>query len=389
MGAEVLIKVENIKKKFCRSLKRSMLYGVQDISKDILGLDNKSENLRKDEFWSLDDISFEVKRGECLGIIGANGAGKSTLLKILNGIILPDGGKVTTIGKVGALIEVGSGFHPMLSGRENIYLNGSILGMSKKELDDKFDSIVEFAELKDSIDMPVKHYSSGMYVRLGFSVAAHVKPDVLILDEILAVGDMAFVAKCFRHLSKIRKSTAIIMVSHDMKNISRICDKVLFIENGRENYIGRSEKGIREFRKSILHTNNEKFGNIKSDIIVLEEFRSDDIIEQFSDYLIEMKVRIKNKKKFMVNIGVYREDGVHCFGVISSLYDANYNKSEIFKIKLLFNNIELMPGSYYFNVNFLDEYKTGIYSIYQNVKKMMVVGNEETQGIYKPEYKWY
>lgn len=233
MADDVLIRVENVGKKYCRSLKRSMFYGLQDIARDTIGFNPSSDTLRKDEFWVVNDVSFEVKRGECLGIIGPNGAGKSTLLKMLNGIILPDKGKIAVRGRVGALIEVGAGFHPMLTGRENVYLNGSILGLTKKEIDRKFDEIVAFAELDDFIDMPVKHYSSGMYVRLGFAIAAHLEPDILLLDEVLAVGDMQFQAKCIQSIGKIRSSgSALIFISHNMHQMSIICDHGFVIDHG-------------------------------------------------------------------------------------------------------------------------------------------------------------
>jgi ABC-type polysaccharide/polyol phosphate transport system ATPase subunit len=248
---DVLIKVENVSKKFCRSLKRSMLYGIEDISRDLLHLPNHSDKLRKDEFWAVDDVSFEVKRGECLGIIGRNGAGKSTLLKMLNGIILPDKGQITIKGKVGSLIEVGAGFHPMLTGRENVYVNGSILGMTKREIDSKFDEIVAFAELEEFIDMPVKHYSSGMYVRLGFAIAAQMEPDVLILDEVLAVGDVSFQAKCMNTIANFRnRGTAFLLVSHNMHQISRHSDRVLYLKKGKSQYVGSSDKGLSLFSKS-------------------------------------------------------------------------------------------------------------------------------------------
>ena len=207
---ETLVRAQGVSKKFCRSLKRSMLYGFQDIAKSSLGIAPRTQNLKPSEFWALDDISFELERGQCLGLIGPNGSGKSTLLKMLNGIISPDRGRVEINGKVGALIEVGAGFHPMLTGRENIYINGSILGLSKRDIDKKFEEIVDFAELSDFIDTPVKNYSSGMYVRLGFSIAAHIQPDVLLIDEILAVGDVGFKAKCFNAISRLADRSAIV-----------------------------------------------------------------------------------------------------------------------------------------------------------------------------------
>ncbi len=198
MSGEVAVLVEHVSKKYCKSLKRSMFYSLSDISRNMLGFGSHPSRLRRDEFWALDDVSFEVKRGETLGLVGPNGAGKSTMLKMLNGIFWPDKGRITVRGRVGALIEVGAGFHPLLSGRENIYVNAAILGMGKKEVDRKFDSIVAFADIGDFLDAPVKHYSSGMFVRLGFAVAVHCDPDILLVDEVLAVGDTAFQSKCLR-----------------------------------------------------------------------------------------------------------------------------------------------------------------------------------------------
>ena len=192
MNDGVDIKVDHVSKKYCKSLKRSMSYGIWDIARNTLGLSSRSSRLRKDEFWAVDDVSFEVSRGETVGIIGPNGSGKTTLLKMLNGIFWPDKGKITVKGKVGALIAVGAGFHPALTGRENIYVNAAILGMTKKEVEERFDNILKFADIGDFLDTPVKYYSSGMYVRLGFAVAAHCDPDILLVDEVLAVGDAGF-----------------------------------------------------------------------------------------------------------------------------------------------------------------------------------------------------
>src|SRR3990172_5897393 len=210
MEGDILVSAQHISKKFCRYLRKSMTYGIQDISRNFFRMSTKSEQLRKDEFWAVDDVSFELKRGEALGLIGPNGCGKSTLLKMLNGIFWPDKGKITMKGKVGGLIEVGAGFHPLLTGRENVYINGAILGMSRKEIDDKFDDIVEFADIEDFIDAPVKSYSSGMFVRLGFAVAAHCEPDVLLVDEVLAVGDVNFQNRCLRRINEMMARCAVI-----------------------------------------------------------------------------------------------------------------------------------------------------------------------------------
>jgi lipopolysaccharide transport system ATP-binding protein len=236
---EVLIKVEGISKKFAKDLKKSLLYGLSDV---FIGITRKKQNkaLRKDEFWAVKDINFEVKRGECLGLIGHNGAGKSTLLKILNGLIAPDEGSVTIYGKVGALIELGAGFNPILTGRENVYNNAALIGFSRYEIDAKFNDIVVFSELEEFIDMPVQNYSSGMKVRLGFAVAAQMEPDVLIIDEVLAVGDLGFVLKCFKTIDTILPQTAVIFVSHTMPMISRICNQIILMENGKSLFHGNN-----------------------------------------------------------------------------------------------------------------------------------------------------
>lgn len=241
--SDLLVKVEGVSKKFCKNLKRSMLYGLQDIAKNMIGVPLKSDNLRSEEFWSVDNVSFEIRRGECLGLIGPNGAGKSTLLKILNGIISPDRGRVEIRGRVGALIEIGAGFHPMLTGRENIYISGSILGFSKREIDKKFDDILEFSELADFIDTPVKYYSSGMYVRLGFAIAAQMEPDVLLIDEVLAVGDLGFRAKCFNSMDRISRNAALVFVSHQMPQVARTCSSIIVIDRGKTIFKGRDVAG--------------------------------------------------------------------------------------------------------------------------------------------------
>jgi len=235
--SDALIKVENLSKKFCLDLKTSLWYGLKDISHEVWGRRQVSRNmLRKGEFWAVRDISFEVKRGECLGLIGRNGAGKSTLLKMLNGLIRPDTGRIELYGRVGALIELGSGFNPILTGRENIYINASVLGLSREEINRKFDDIVDFSEIGEFLDTPVQYYSSGMKVRLGFAVAAHVEPDILLIDEVLAVGDMGFVLKCFNKMDELMQQTAMIFVSHNMPQVSRICSEVIVLSKGMTHF---------------------------------------------------------------------------------------------------------------------------------------------------------
>jgi len=231
MNTDTLVRVEGLSKKFCRDLKRSMWYGIQDVGSEVMGLRRKPD-LRTGEFWAVNDVNFELRRGECLGLIGHNGAGKSTLLKMLNGLIKPDRGRITMQGRVGALIELGTGFNPILTGRENIYNNGAVLGFTQKEINKKIDAIVDFAEIGDFLDTPVQNYSSGMKVRLGFAVAAQMEPDVLLIDEVLAVGDMGFVLKCYNLIDQILYNSALILVSHNIPQIARTATQIMLLDRG-------------------------------------------------------------------------------------------------------------------------------------------------------------
>jgi ABC-type polysaccharide/polyol phosphate transport system ATPase subunit len=202
------------------------------------------------DFWAVRDVSFDVQRGEALGIIGPNGAGKSTMLKLLASITAPTEGEIVISGRLAALIEVGSGFHPELTGRENVFLSGAILGMKRREIAAKFDRIVEFAGVAPFIDMPVKWYSSGMYVRLGFSVAAHLDPDVLLVDEVLAVGDALFQQQCLARIGEMRRAgTTSVFISHDLESVERLCDRVLLFDSGRVATCGDPAGVIREYRQ--------------------------------------------------------------------------------------------------------------------------------------------
>jgi lipopolysaccharide transport system ATP-binding protein len=248
MTDDALVRVEGVSKKFCRDLRRSLWYGLKDTAADLMGRTG-SDTLRREEFWALDSISLALGRGECLGLIGRNGAGKTTLLKMLNGLIKPDKGRIELRGRTGALIALGAGFNPILTGRENIYVNGAVLGLTKKEIDSKFDEIVEFAQIDPFIDTPVQNYSAGMQVRLGFAVATAIRPDVLLLDEVLAVGDVAFRAKCYDRLAEIRDRAAFVLVSHDMDQIARVCSKVLVLDGGCGRYLGDVGEGIRLYQE--------------------------------------------------------------------------------------------------------------------------------------------
>lgn len=243
MENDVLIKADGVSKKFCRDLKTSLRYGLGDLASEFIGRE-RSADLRSKEFWAVHGVSFELKRGECLGLIGHNGAGKTTLLRILNGLIKPDAGRIEIRGQVGALIALGAGFNPILTGRENIYVNAAVLGLGRKKVDERIDEIIAFAEIDEFIDMPVQHYSSGMTVRLGFAVAAIlIKPDILFLDEVLAVGDISFTIKCLNRVRELMRTSAVVFVSHSMPLISSFCTRVLVMDHGHT-VLDTTEPGV-------------------------------------------------------------------------------------------------------------------------------------------------
>ncbi len=270
---DVVIKVSGVSKKFSRNIKSLMKYGFYDISRNIIGFNVNSGNLRPEEFWSVDNVSFELKKGEILGLIGRNGSGKSTMLKMLNGIYLPDIGEIEIREKVGALIDVGAGFHNLLTGRENIYVNGAILGMENKEIDKKFDEIVKFAEIEDFLDSPTRNYSSGMYVRLGFSIVVHSNPEILLIDELLAVGDIGFQAKCFDKIGELKKNGAsIILVTHNMYKLkSAYPDRAILFNKGRIEFQGEVSKAIEQYN-TLFNVAGSAATNLEKVINSTDEF---------------------------------------------------------------------------------------------------------------------
>jgi lipopolysaccharide transport system ATP-binding protein len=245
--AKPAVVVENVSKKFGVSLKSALKYGLIDSVRRISGRE-ADHSLRPGEFWALQDISFTLEPGDALGIMGVNGSGKTTLLRILNGTYAPDRGKVTLRGRIGALIAAGAGFSPMLTGRENIFISAALLGMSPAELRRKFDEIVSFAELHDFIDAPVRNYSSGMSVRLGFAVAVAATPEVLLVDEVLAVGDLSFQKKCLERIQEVkRQGTTILLVSHAPGAIWSVCDKGLVVHRGLSRGITSVEQACKDY----------------------------------------------------------------------------------------------------------------------------------------------
>ncbi|MFN6528868.1 ABC transporter ATP-binding protein [Nostoc sp. ChiSLP03a] len=264
--ADTVVKVENLSKSYVlshqqegyryKALRDVMADGAKSIAKTLNPFNqnakHKTQNSNREEFWAVKDLSFEIKQGDRVGILGRNGAGKSTLLKLLSRITEPTHGSIEITGRVASLLEVGTGFHPELTGRENIYLNGAILGMSREQIKRKFDEIVDFAEIEKFLDTPVKRYSSGMYVRLAFSVAAHLEPDVLIVDEVLAVGDANFQKKCLGKMQEVSNDRArtVLFVSHNIEAIQRLCSKCLLLNKGQLVNYGNTNSVITQYLSS-------------------------------------------------------------------------------------------------------------------------------------------
>lgn len=241
---ETVIQFEHVTKQFSKLSQKTF--------KEFIPALIKGEKT-KESFTALDDISFEIKRGETVGIIGPNGSGKSTILKLIAGVMWPTSGKIKVVGKISPLIELGAGMHPELTGRENIFLNGSILGLTQKEIAKNYDNIVNFAEINEFIYQPIKHYSSGMYIRLAFSIAIHVYPEILIIDEILSVGDQYFQQKCFSKMREFKesKNITIILVSHNLGQIESFCDKSIYLDHHKIQYYGNPTETIQKYQNHL------------------------------------------------------------------------------------------------------------------------------------------
>jgi lipopolysaccharide transport system ATP-binding protein len=409
MNNDFAIKVGNVSKKYCKSLRRSMFYGIRDITKNAFGMSSNSHLLRKDEFWAVDNVSFEVKRGDTLGLIGPNGAGKTTILKMLNGIFWPDKGKITVKGRVGALIAVGAGFHPMLSGRENVYLNGTILGMSRKEINKKFDMIVEFADIGDFLDTPVKFYSSGMFVRLGFSVAIHCEPDILLIDEVLSVGDVEFQSKSFKRMQEIlNRGVSIVFVSHNMDAVRRICKRAIFLNHGKLIDIGKSEEMILRYQKDIFLSANEDFEDFNkmtqkkikrrgtgeariTEVRVLDKNNKENSIFKIGEKIIIQIYYFVPRRihKPIFVVGISNINGTYCVEADSEKdgFDLDFISGEGC-IKIVFDNFNLAPGTYIVNVALRWKGAVDYADIWKHALSFYIEGPHHMKGLFYINRKW-
>jgi lipopolysaccharide transport system ATP-binding protein len=249
----IAVRFERVSKQF--TLRHERPRSFQELFLSLIKLQRRTS---KEKYWVLNDISFEIESGEMVGIVGPNGAGKSTILKLVSRIIEPTSGQMEVNGRLGALLELGAGFHPDLTGRENVYLNGAFLGRTKADMDRVFDDILEFSEMERFIDIPVKHYSSGMYMRLGFSIAIHLRPEILLVDEILAVGDRSFQLRCLDRVQELkRQGVTILLVSHDLAQVRNMCDRAIWVEEGQVQAEGPVEPVLSEYMAHVLDANRQ------------------------------------------------------------------------------------------------------------------------------------
>jgi len=370
MSKDIAIKVEGLSKQYLinksASLKSDTLYG--NFISSLRNLKNFTQKKEIEEFWALKDVSFEIQHGDRVGIIGRNGAGKSTLLKILSRITPPTKGRIEYTGRMASLLEVGTGFHGDLSGRENIYLNGSILGMHKHEIDKKFDEIVAFSEIEKFIDTPVKRYSSGMYVRLAFAVAAHLEPEILIVDEVLAVGDAAFQKKCLGKMEDVstQEGRTILFVSHQMNTIQALCNKALVMNSGKISMnVSKTDEAIKHYiqlasvaSQTDLANRKDRSGEGKIRVTDINYFHKDTPTDElicgqecsiYIDYECNDSIHLN---AITVALAFYGDDGI-LYTVLGSEFTGviynNINGKGTFVCRI--NKLPLMEGTYLLNVS--------------------------------------
>ena len=373
--------------------------------------------LKADELvTAVDNISLRVEKGMTFGVIGENGSGKSTLLKLVAGIAKPTSGRLKVEGKISALIELGAGFHPEISGRENVFINGIMLGLSKKEISRKFDEIVRFAELEDFIDAPVKTYSSGMYMRLGFSVAINVNPDVLLIDEVLAVGDAAFVPKCLDRIDDFRRrKKTILFVSHDLATVEKICDKVAWMKSGKIQMLGEPKRVVDAYLQDIAAMQEEDYQKRKTDVDLEQKWEDELREKRWGKREVEIrKVTLKNLrgeekhvftpdeglaieieaaanepvKDFVFGIGIFNSQGISCYGTNTSLedYEPVVLQGEG-KAVCRIEKLNLINGTYYLDVavHKRDGYP---YDYHRNLYSFLVSSTLKDVGIARLPHKW-
>lgn len=407
------IECRNVWKKYTKGEKINSLRDlIPGLAKGIFRKAKGSDTeLTDKEFWALKDVTFAVKKGEVLGIIGPNGAGKSTILKLLSRIIKPNKGSFAVNGRLSALIEITAGFHPDFTGRENVYFNAAILGMSKKETDDKFDQIVEFSGVEEFIDTPVKRYSSGMYARLGFAVAAHVNPDILLVDEVLAVGDMNFQAKCAQKMrALLRSGTTIALVSHNIPLVQNICSRVMLLNHGEVLKTGTPEDVIPHYQNIVAKKDEEELRRKMSVPTHRIDFKADSLA-QITQVTITGKNKhpgntLKTDEPLTVKathstsrrienpifaVGIIRADGVLCCS--ANTRDAHRNIPTLEKggtVEIDLGHINLAPGLYHLEISIWDKDMIHPYAVSKREIFRMEAHqlNLDTSAVFLPKVQW-
>lgn len=397
MSHDNVLEVRNVWKKYCRQLKRAMWYGVCDVGNQLTArrtLSAPKESLRPGEFYAVRDASFDLPRGQCVGLIGPNGAGKSTILKIINGLIRPDFGEVRIRGKVGALIELGTGFNPILSGRENVYINGAVLGLKTREIDRVYDEIVDFSELGDVINDPIRTYSSGMRMRLGFSVAAHLQPDLLIMDEVLAVGDIGFRMKCLKHLNQLtEQGVSIILVTHAVSMLPRVASRVIVFDRGRIVFDGDLEQGISLYEQKLsarIEFRAEKAtqGSASTEGAIETVETCDESGQPKHDFrtgetlYLRIGIRCKEaipKAKINVSLASPTTDVIATTATVQQGLRFDLTPGE-HHFLLEFEKLPLLVGGYFFNVSLFGEAMDDFHHRRMAVGSFRVVGVESDGG---------
>lgn len=371
--SDTVIRVENLSKKYIlghqkqegyTTLRDSISNGAKGLLKPFQRSNQGKDSTSPEEFWALNDVSFDIQQGDRVGIIGRNGAGKSTLLKILSRITEPTHGSIRIKGRVASLLEVGTGFHPELTGRENISLNGAILGMSKVEIARKFDEIVDFAEVERFLDTPVKRYSSGMYVRLAFSVAAHLEPEVLIVDEVLAVGDIQFQKKCLGKMGEVAsEGRTVIFVSHNMSAISSLCDRAIYLKGGQVETIGKADDVVKGYFSEVLQNKVADLNQLRvsgfgskirfTDIKLITEEK----VLNFGQPIKYILTILSDQDMTELSLGssIFNSSG-SCVGTLISP-KFSVNKDEHVELRVTVSNANLAPDSYHagFSIGFGQE----------------------------------
>jgi lipopolysaccharide transport system ATP-binding protein len=395
--SSAIIRVDNVSKKYCKSIRHVMRYGVCDTARDFLGIPTDSERLRQGEFWAVENLGFEVHKGETLGIIGPNGAGKTTVLKMLNGIFMPDKGKITVNGSVGALIELGAGFHPLLTGRENIYVNGAIMAMDKRTIQKRFDEIVDFAHIGDFLDTPVKHYSSGMYARLGFAVAVHSEPDILLVDEVLAVGDLEFTSKCSRKITQyVQNGGTMVFVSHSMQAIRNNVKRAILLSKGiiqTDGDVNRTcdyyESFISDVVRRDLH--GERVQADSSAVITSVEFSPNDgIIDVGDDLIVKISYRCRRRVvRPVFTVSVFTTDYLN---IVSSYSNLDGFQCEAISgdgaVCVNLRKMNLVPGKYLVSISFAEGEVGNILDWHSKMYAFAVKGDFHCYGFVDAKAKW-